>query len=57
MMSAYMSEFVSYNVLDSDYLASKPKCVKMIEEDKDEDNEDNDEIQLEEIIPITNNDN
>ena len=52
MMSAYMSEFVSYNVLDSDYLASKPKCVKMKKDD-----ECNDEIQLEEIIPITNNDN
>jgi hypothetical protein len=54
MMSAYMSEFVSYNVLDSDYLASKPKCVKMKIVDTDE---SNDEIQLEEIIPITNNDN
>jgi hypothetical protein len=41
-------------VLDSDYLASKPKCVKMKIVDTDE---SNDEIQLEEIIPITNNDN
>jgi len=54
MMSAYMSEFVSYNVLDSDYLASKQKCVKMKIVDTDE---SNDEIQLDEIIPITNNDN
>ena len=28
MMSAYMSEFVSYNVLDSDYIENKLKSVK-----------------------------
>ena len=30
MMSAYMSEFVSYNVLDSDYIENKLKNVKNI---------------------------
>ena len=71
MMSAYMSKFVSYNVLDADYLKSKPICkiindsedvkdtydVKDTDDDTDiSDNEYDDVIQLEEIIPITNND-
>ena len=29
MMSAYMSEFVSYNVLDSDYIAQKNKLLNI----------------------------
>ena len=28
MMSAYMSEFVSYNVLDADYLEKKQKTLE-----------------------------
>jgi len=42
MMSAYMSEFVSFNVLDSDYL--KEKELKNINKD----------LELEEIIPNQN---
>lgn len=42
MMSAYMSEFVSFNVLDSDYL--KNKELKNINKD----------LELEEIIPNQN---
>ena len=30
MMSAYMSEFVSYNVLDSDYIKSKVKNIPSV---------------------------
>ena len=49
MMSAYMSEFVSYNVLDKDYL-------KSIEDDEDdEDDEDIDITRPEDIIPMVNN--
>ena len=40
MMSAYMSEFVSYNVLDSDYLESLPKV-----------NDDDDDNDRETILP------
>ena len=43
MMSAYMSEFVSFNVLDSDYIKEK--------ENKEIKNKD---IELEEIIPNNN---
>jgi len=51
MMSAYMSEFVSFNVLDKDYLET-------LEDDKkDDDYEDDDEdiTRPEDIIPIVNN--
>jgi hypothetical protein len=47
MMSAYMSEFVSFNVLDSDYIDQQ-----LEQKIKDEENEIKREIQLEEI-PIT----
>ena len=33
MMSAYMSEFVSFNVLDADYLANKPSKEELIPND------------------------
>jgi len=46
MMSAYMSEFVSYNVLDSDYLE---KHAKPIDTEKEK-------ICMEEIIPTIKND-
>jgi hypothetical protein len=46
MMSAYMSEFVSYNVLDADYLE---KHAKPIDSEKEK-------IQMEEIIPVIKND-
>ena len=47
MMSAYMSEFVSFNVLDSDYIDQQ-----LEQKIKDEENEIKREIQLEEV-PIT----
>jgi hypothetical protein len=43
MTSAYMSEFVSFNVLDSDYL--KEKELKQLK---------NKDLELEEIIPNKN---
>ena len=51
MMSAYMSEFVSYNVLDDDYVIEKYKGKK---DNKLKDNklEDKEIIKEEEIIPI-----
>ena len=60
MMSAYMSEFVSYNVLDSDYVQEKYNGKKNnqledindIEEERIIENEEKDIIQQEEIIPI-----
>ena len=68
MMSAYMSEFVSFNVLDQDYVEEKYKGKKNnrleditnIEENIDEPNSDiieddsikDDSIKEEEIIPI-----
>ena len=45
MTSAYMSEFVSFNVLDKDYLESLDDTKK---------NEDLDESKPEDIIPIVN---
>ena len=66
MMSAYMSEFVSFNVLDTDYVMDKYKGTKnnrledIINEegiinDKDnskDDDEFKDVISEEEIVPI-----
>tara|TARA_B110000495_G_C22931498_1_gene544551 strand:+ start:306 stop:1007 length:702 start_codon:yes stop_codon:yes gene_type:complete len=49
MMSAYMSEFVSYNVLDDDYVLEKYKGTK---DNKLEDLSDEKPIKEEEIIPI-----
>ena len=67
MMSAYMSEFVSFNVLDSDYIKEKEdKELKQLEDNipEDIDVSDNipedidvsDNIDLEEVIPIVIND-
>ena len=59
MMSAYMSEFVSFNVLDADYVEDKKKLLEEGVEDEgvkeDEVKEDEvkeDEVTLEEIIPV-----
>jgi hypothetical protein len=53
MMSAYMCEFVSYNVLDSDYIKEKNNRIELGEE-KDEIKEQlkDNIINEEEIIPI-----
>jgi hypothetical protein len=50
MMSAYMSEFVSYNVLDSDYLESLPDKGEVKEEVKEE-------VKVEEEEPIVPEEN
>jgi len=50
MMSAYMSEFVSFNVLDSDYLEEKSKCKESSKESSKESEDKG--IDKEEIIPI-----
>ena len=42
MMSAYMCEFVSFNVLDKDYVEDKQKMLE---------NKDTDPINEEDIIP------
>ena len=51
MMSAYMSEFISFNVLDSDYIEQK-----ILEEDKEIireiEEENKNKVNPEEIIPI-----
>ena len=55
MMSAYMSEFVSYNVLDSDYLESLPDKGEgkgTVEEEVDE--EVDEEVKEEVIVPEEN---
>jgi hypothetical protein len=64
MMSAYMSEFVSYNVLDSDYVQEKYGGNKnnKLEDITDLENDDfkdvneteekDDSVKVEEIIPI-----
>ena len=54
MMSAYMSEFVSFNVLDKDYVEAKEK--KMIEsglsvEEVFVDVNDNEETEEELVVP------
>lgn len=52
MTSAYMSEFVSFNVLDKDYLES----LDVTKKDKYDDDDDHDDISKpEDIIPIVNN--
>ena len=56
MMSAYMCEFVSFNVLDKDYVEEKQKMIEDVKEDVKEDDvkEDDvkeDNIKLEEIVP------
>jgi hypothetical protein len=62
MMSAYMSEFVSYNVLDEDYVLDKYKGTKnnRLEyisdvEFSDVQEEEEEEVKEEEIIPIIEN--
>ena len=52
MMSAYMSEFVSYNVLDQDYVNEKYNGLK---NNRLEDISNKEVINEEEIIPIINN--
>ena len=55
MTSAYMSEFVSYNVIDSDYIKDKYNGKKNNRlEDITDDEEFNDVVSHEEIIPIVN---
>ena len=49
MTSAYMSEFVSFNVLDADYIEQQ-----LEQKIKDEENEIKEEIQLEEIPILIN---
>ena len=49
MMSAYMREFVSFNVLDDDYVLEKYKGMK---DNRLEDIEIFEDVQEEEIIPI-----
>jgi hypothetical protein len=57
MTSAYMSEFVSYNVIDDDYIKDKYNGKKNNRlEDIMDDEEFSDVISHEEIIPIVNND-
>ena len=54
MMSAYMSEFVSFNVLDEDYVKSKELLLDKPEENKDEPEENKDEskeVDIEDILP------
>ena len=56
MMSAYMSEFVSFNVLDTDYIKEKEeKELKQLEDNIPEDIDVSD-IKVEEIIPVINKD-
>ena len=69
MTSAYMSEFVSFNVLDKDYVNEKYKGKKnnLLEDIHDveesindtikEDSIKEDSIKEEEIVPIINKDN
>ena len=57
MMSAYMSEFVSFNVLDEDYVKSKEllldKPKKNETESKEVDiEEESKEVDIEDILPI-----
>ena len=52
MMSAYLSEFVSYNVLDQDYVNEKYNGLK---NNRLEDISNKEVINEEEIIPIINN--
>ena len=59
MMSAYMSEFVSFNVLDADYLKEKEKMKKVsindisiiINKDEEDDKQFDDCNTNEEILP------
>ena len=56
MMSAYMSEFVSFNVLDEDYVKSKELLLDRPEENKDESEEvdienESEEVDIEDILP------
>jgi hypothetical protein len=63
MMSAYMSEFVSYNVLDEDYVLDKYKGTKNnrleyisdVEFSDVQEEEEEEEVKEEEIIPIIEN--
>uniref|UniRef100_A0A6C0CYI5 Uncharacterized protein n=1 Tax=viral metagenome TaxID=1070528 RepID=A0A6C0CYI5_9ZZZZ len=48
MMSAYMSEFVSFNVLDKDY-------IETLDITKKDDKDNTDDTRPEDIIPIVNN--
>jgi hypothetical protein len=60
MMSAYMSEFVSYNVLDEDYVKDKYNGNKNnrleditdVEDKEFSDVREEEEVKVEEIIPI-----
>lgn len=62
MMSSYMSEFVSYNVLDEDYVKDKYNGNKNnrleditdVEDKEISDVREEEEVKVEEIIPIVN---
>ena len=54
MTSAYMSEFVSYNVIDEDYIKDKYNGKKNNKLEDITDEETNDTVSQEEIIPIVN---
>ena len=54
MMSAYMNEFVSYNVLDSDYVQEKYGRTKNNKLEDITDLNDDKAVKEEDIIPIVN---
>ena len=54
MTSAYVNEFVSYNVLDADYLAKKELQNNNSVENTETENKDKELVQEEEIIPMVN---
>ena len=56
MTSAYMSEFVSFNVLDTDYIKEKEEKELKQLEDNISVNIDVSDIKVEEIIPVINKD-
>ena len=60
MMSAYMNEFVSFNVLDQDYIEDKYKGSKnnKLEDitDQESQSKEEEQIKIEEIIPIIQKD-
>ena len=50
MMSAYMSEFVSFNVLDGDYVANKLLKDTICKEDLIPSKEDKEDVELKEVV-------
>ena len=59
MMSAYMSEFVSFNVLDEDYVKSKELLLDKPKkpEEKVDIEEESKEVDIEDILPTVEEDN